>query len=70
MTRIAPMADSGTATAAADGAIRVAKSCGVTDGELVLTAREVDVVGTGEDVLVLNGSDFAEVDGCGLVEDE
>lgn len=64
------MADSGTAKAAVGGALRVAKSCGVTDGELVLKAHDVDVVVTGEGVMVLNTSDFAEVVGCRLAEDE
>lgn len=78
MTKMAPMADSGIANAAVDGCLRVARSCGVTEVELVLEACEVDVAGRLEDTLVLDGLDSigfgligpAEVDGRGFEGDE
>jgi hypothetical protein len=45
MTRIVPMTERGTAKAVVDGGLRLARSCGVIDGELILTARKVDAGG-------------------------
>jgi hypothetical protein len=64
------MTDRGTAKAAVDGDLRLAKSCGMTDGELTLTGRKVDAAGAAG-ALDLDGSctiGSAGLGGCGLAE--
>jgi len=72
MTKIAPIADRGTAKAAVDGGLRVVRSCGVTDDELMLTACGVDAGRIGEDAFAfeaLSPRGPAKLDRCGPAED-